>query len=413
MGSPAAMIDLVRRRNGGSVATDVILDVGLDVLEDDPYPIYVWMRRELPIAFVPEVGRVLVTTWSLCEEAGSNDDVFGPTQHPFAEVYGLPNVMSLSGTEHRTLRNSLNAPFRPRAVNDERDTTLRPIVARYVDAMRPRGRADVCDELLDPISVRAVGDVMGFTDVDDDTLGRWFRGYAAYLVDFGRDASVAEAGRAVKAQVRAYLEERLPAIAAAEPTHDALSHMIRDGMPEGRTRTVDDIIGTVGLMIVGGIQEPAHAAANTLLGVFGQPEQAARLAADPTAWSARAVEEGLRWLPPFGMTEKTTTADVMLGGLLFPAGTEVSMVIGSANRDPERFARPDVFDLDRDDQGTMAFGYGVHFCIGHYVARVLAQLMLEELFARLPRLRPDPDREPTVRGWANRAAYHLPLVWDA
>lgn len=405
------MLDQVVRRNGGERATDVIFEIGLDVLEDDPYPIYAWMRHELPIAFVPEVGRVLVTTWALCNEAGSNDEVFGPTQHPFSEVYGVPNVMSLSGTAHRTLRNALNPPFRPRAVNGYREALLRATAVRHVDAIRPRGGADVATELLEPISVRAIGDVMGFVDVDDETIARWFRGYAAYLVNFGRQEPVAERGRAVKEEVRRYLEGRLPVL-RDHPADDALSHMLRDGLPDGQTRSVDELIGTVGLMIVGGIQEPAHAAANALLGLLGRPDQLARVSADPPAWSDEVIEEGLRWLPPFGMTEKTTTTDVMLGGLLFPAGTEVSMVIGAANRDPDRFPDPDVFDIDRDTQGQMAFGYGVHFCIGHFVARVLAKMMVEEMLARLPNLRFDPDRAPYVHGWANRAAYRLPLVWD-
>ena len=406
------MQNQVVRRNDGTRATDVIFQIGLDVLEEDPYPVYAWMRRELPIAFVPEVGRVLVTTWALCDEAGTNDEVFGPTQHPFSEVYGVPNVMSLTGSAHRTLRNSLNAPFRPRAVNEYRERMLRATAVRFVDAIRPLGRADISTELFEPISVRAIGDVLGFTDVDDETLGRWFRGYAAYLVDFGRNEQVAAHGRAVKEEVRAYLERRLPVL-TANPQGDALSHMLHDGMPEGQTRSVGELIGTVGLMIVGGIQEPAHAAANALFGLLGRPDQAARVAAEPSAWSPQVIEEGLRWLPPFGMTEKQTMTDTTLGGLLLPAGTEVSMVIGSANRDPEHFPDPDVFDIDRDTKGHMAFGYGVHFCIGHYVARSLAQVMIEEAFVRLPNLRPDPDRGAIVHGWANRAASRLPLVWDA
>jgi cytochrome P450 len=405
------MRDLIRGKDAG-IATDVIFDIRLEELEHDPYPTYVWMRRHLPIAFVPDVGRVLVTTWALCDEAGSNDDVFGPTQHPFSEVYGVPNVMSLTGRAHRNLRNSANPPFRPRTVDAYRDSKLRSIAARYVEAIRPNGRADVSGELLEPISVRAIGDIMGFVDVDDATIGRWFRGYAAYLVDFGRDPEVVRRGRAVKEEVHAYLQGRAP-ILIDRPGDDALSHMLHDGMPDGQTRSVDALIGTVGLMIVGGIQEPAHAAANALLGLFGRPEQAERMAADPTVWSPNVVEEGLRWLPPFGMTEKTTTTETTLGGLVFPAGTEVSMVIGSANRDPARFPEPDVFDIDRDTRGQMAFGYGVHFCIGHHVARVLAQVMLEEMFSRLPNPRLDPDLEPYVHGWANRAAYRLPLVWDA
>jgi cytochrome P450 len=406
------MIGQIQRRNGGEIATDVILDVGLDALEADPYPIYRWMRREAPIAYVPETGRVLVTTWALCEEAGGNDEVFGPTQHPFNVVYGDPNVMSLTGPAHRSLRNSLNAPFRPRAVNDYKEGVLRATAVRYVDAIRARGAAEVCGELLEPISLRAVGDVLGFVDLDDETLGRWFRGYAAYLVDFGRDAGVAEQGRAVKAEVRAYLERRLPEL-AERPDGSALSHMLHDGLDPGQTRSVDELIGSVGVLIVGGIQEPAHAVANTLFGLLGRPDQAGRVAADPEALSRAAIEEGLRWLSPFGMTEKRTTGETTLGGLRFPAGTEVGLVIGAANRDPDHFEDPETYDLDRDPQGHQSFGYGVHFCIGHYVARVLAQVILEEMFQRLPGLRPDPDRQPVVHGWANRAALELPLAWNA
>jgi cytochrome P450 len=405
------MLELVRRRNGGTVATDVILDAPLEMLEQDPFPIYKWMRRDVPIAFVPEVGRVLVTTWALCEEAGSNDNVFGPTQHPFDKVYGALNVMSLTGAAHRNLRNASNVPFRPRAVKSYQDTVLRAVARRYIDEIRPSGGADVCEDLLEPISQRAIGDVLGFADVDDHTIGRWLHAYAAYLVDFGRDETVAERGRGIKAEVRAYLEERVPTL-VQRPDDSALSHMLHDGMPDGQTRSIDDLIGTVGVMIVGGIQEPAHAAANALLGLFTRPDQAARVATEPARWSLKVVEEGLRWLAPFGMTEKCTTSDCVLGGLAFPPGTEVSLVIGSANRDPDNFSDPDVYDLDRKQVSHQSFGYGIHYCIGHYVARVLAQVMIEEMFEKLPNLRPDPDREPFVHGWANRAAYHLPLVWD-
>ena len=165
-------------------------------------------------------------------------------------------------------------------------------------------------------------------------------------------------------------------------------------------------------MIVGGFQEPAHGAANSLHGLFTRPDQAARVAADPAAWCGAAVDEGLRWLAPFSQTEKLTTADVTVGGVLFPAGTEVSLVLGSANRDETRYDDPDVFDLDRPRLSHVAFGFGLHFCLGHYVARQLEQVMLEEMFSRLPNLRPDPDKPPLVHGWAVRAAKRLPVVWD-
>jgi aromatic O-demethylase, cytochrome P450 subunit len=393
-------------------AADIVHDVALEALEHDPYPTYSWMRRHRPIAYVPETRRVWITTWDLCDEAGRNDEVFGPTRDVFHAVYGKPNVMSLTGAEHLAHRSALNACFRPRAVNEYRERLLRATAVRYIDPIRDRGEADASTEILERISMRAIGDVLGFTDVQDDILIRWFHGFAAYLVDFGRSSEVAEHGRAIKAEVAAYLRTRLDPL-VAHPDGSTLSHLLHDGMPEGTTRGIEEIIGDVGVMIVGGFQEPAHGAANSLHGLFTRPDQAARLRADPAAWSAAAVEEGLRWLAPFSMTEKLTTADVTLGDVRFPAGTEVAMVLGSANRDETRYADPDVFDLDRPRQSHAAFGYGLHFCLGHFVARQLERVMLEEMFVRLPNLRPDRDQAATVHGWAVRAAKRLPVVWDA
>jgi cytochrome P450 len=369
------------------------------------------MRRHRPIAYVPETGRVWITTWDLCDQAGRNNEVFGPTRDVFHAVYGNPNVMSLTGAEHQAHRAPLNACFRPRAVNGYGEQLFRATAARYIDDIRDRGEADANGEILERISMRAIGDVLGFSDLPDDVLIRWFHGYAAYLTDFGRSDDVAEYGRRIKAEVAAYLETRAGQL-ATHPDGSTLSHLLHDGMPEGTTRGIDEIIGDIGVMIVGGFQEPAHGAANSLHGLFTRPDQAARLAADPPTWSAAAVEEGLRWLAPFSMTEKLTTADVSVGGVRFPAGTEVALVLGSANRDETRYQDPDVFDLDRPRQSHAAFGYGLHFCLGHFVARRLEQVMLEELFTRLPSLRPDPGRTPVVHGWAVRAAKRLPVVWD-
>ena len=87
-------------------------------------------------------------------------------------------------------------------------------------------------------------------------------------------------------------------------------------------------------------------------------------------------------------------------------------MIGSATRDPSRFPDPDVYDLDRPRQTHVAFGHGTHFCVGHSIARSLGQVVLEEMFSRLPGLRLDPDRAPVVHGWAVRGASSLPLMWD-
>ena len=393
-------------------ATEIVVDARLSDIEADPYPLYAWMRRACPIAWVPETERLWITTWALCREAGDNDGVFGPTQEVFGLVYGTPNVMSLMGEDHLQARAPLDARFRPRAVTGYVDSVLRATAVRYIDEIRQRGSAEINGELLEPITLRAVGEVLGFSEVDDATLARWFRALSEYLVDHGRTPETSAAGELIKDEVRAHLETRFENF-QRRPDDSTLSLMFTHGMPDGQLRSIDEVIGTVALMIVGGFQEPAHGTASALLGLLGRPDQAAAVAADPPSLSAKVIHEGLRWIAPFNMTEKLTTEDVELGGMLIPAGTEIALCLGSANRDETVFEDPDVYDLHRPRHTHVSFGYGVHLCVGHYVSRQLGKVCIEELFARLPGLRLDPDREPVVHGWAVRAAKHLPVLWDA
>ena len=146
-------------------AAGIVHDVPLEVLEDDPYPTYAWMRRHRPVAFVPETGRVWITTWDLCDEAGRNDKVFGPTSEVFHAVYGNPNVMSLSGPEHLAHRAALNACFRPRAVNGYREHILRATAVRYIDAIRDQGQADAPDHITEAVVTETIRAAAGHSPV--------------------------------------------------------------------------------------------------------------------------------------------------------------------------------------------------------------------------------------------------------
>ena len=282
-------MEQLQRQPGGRLATDVVLDVSLEDLERDPLPDLQLDARELPH----------------CLDSLGRKGFFEPAKDIFNQVYGDPNVINLNGPAHRDLRNAANPPFRPRAVNTYRDTGLRATAISHIDAIAPRGAAEVTGDVLEAISQRAAGDVLGFTDVDDETVSRWFHDYGAYLVDFGRSEQVAARGRSAKAEVIAYLEGRIPGL-IANPDGSALSHMLHDGMPAGRTRSMEAMIG---VLIVGRFQEPPHGIANSSLGLLGRSEQAERVAADLKAWSTKAIDEGMRWISPFGMTATVMLTD--------------------------------------------------------------------------------------------------------
>ena len=395
------------------LATNIKFDVPLAELETDPHPTYAAMRKDKrPITFIPETGMVVVTTWDLVDYVVGNDHLFGPTEVIFDTVYGRPNILSLSGDPHMAMRNVINPPFRPRAIRVIRDTVLRQIAIKVVEEVKDRGWADAPRDILEPISQRAIGNLIGLGAVDDATIARWFHWYGAYLVDVGRSPDVTSRGEMAKEEVRRFLERQ-----SDQPLDDiagtALYHMLKDGMPDGSTRGLDEVMGSLGVLIVGGIQEPAHAAASALLGILSSPEAHQRMATAPRDWSARALEEGLRWITPFGIGHRRVRADTIIGEILFEEGTEVAIARDSANRDPLRYNLPERYDIERPELAHMSFGSsGPHFCIGHAAARSLGQVVLEEMFERLPGLRLDPAMQAVVHGWNVRGPKTLPIVWD-
>ncbi|MFC7765913.1 cytochrome P450 [Leucobacter soli] len=151
------------------------------------------------------------------------------------------------------------------------------------------------------------------------------------------------------------------------------------------------------VILLGGMQEPGHAAGSTLMGLFGEPEQWQKLVDDPDEYIPLAVHEGMRWIAPIGAVERMATRDVELYGQKIPAGSMVEVVLGSANRDASRFDEPDRFDMERTGRVNQAFGNGEHFCAGHFFARQVQRIMFEELVPALPGSAPTPTRPPRSR----------------
>jgi len=376
-------------------------------LEDDPYPVLAWLRRDHPVAYAPMLDRWLVTRWADCERIAGDAAAFpAPTARPtMVATFGVPNVLTVDGDQHRALRAPFEAPFRPRAVQVYIDDLVRPVALGLVDGLFRNGSVELMDTYFEPLSVRAFAGAMGIGDVGDATLRTWFHGLGLGATNHGGDPNVQAVADAVCREIEEVLEP-LVERRRREPDRSGLSQMIHTGTADGHGRRLEEILPTLKIALLGGMQEPGHGAGSALLGLLTNDRQRAAVVADGSL-VADVVREGLRWLAPVGFVSRTAARDITVNGVEVPAGAEIDCVIASANRDETRFDRPEDFDIFRTQSAYVAFGYGRHFCAGHYFAREVMRIGLEVLLEACPGIRLDADRPAVVRGFEFRAPREL------
>jgi cytochrome P450 len=382
-------------------------------LDRDPYPIYARLRREAPVCHVPAVGLWLVTRWADVEHAATHPEAFSARvlPSPLDRTMGGESILLVDGEPQKRLRAMLDPSLRPRVVEERTPALAEPIVARLLDGLAGRGEAELMADFFEPVSVLSLGQVLGLGHLDGDTLRRWFHGLAEGATNFEDDPVKWEASDAVAAEIDRELApvfERL----LAEPDGSTIATML-----EHATGTLEErvaaILPTLKVILLGGMQEPGHAAGSTVVGLL-ESGQAAALAADPGGLVRDAIEEGLRWVSPIGTQTRRAVAETELGGTTLLAGANVGLLVSSANRDEDVWGETaDAFDMFRPRRNHAAFGFGTHFCSGHHFSRLQMRIAVQRLFERLPGLRLDPERPPELSGWEFRAPRHLHVTWDA
>jgi aromatic O-demethylase, cytochrome P450 subunit len=386
-------------------------DISVELLENEPYPVFERLRQEAPIAWIPALQAYVASTWQECWEIASDFQNFGGTTDPNTEhVFGQPCILSVDGDVHAGLRGMVDPNLRPRAVNRYIDRLVRPIAQQRVAHLKDHGSAELMSEYFEPISVRAVGDLLGFQEVDSDTLRRWFHDLSTGFANKALHPEGFEPSDRATKEIKAFVDPKLERL-AREPDDGGLSHWLHDGMPEGQTRSAEYIYPTLLVILLGGMQEPGHGAGSVLVGLFSNPEQLQRVIQDKMH-IPRAVSEGLRWVAPIWTTlGRRPLQEVERAGVTLPAGAHILLAYGSANRDETEFERPDVFDMDRAQHPHMAFGTGKHACAGSAFAPNVIRIALEELFAAFPRIQLDLEHEPKLWGWIFRGPEELRVTW--
>ncbi|WP_328814235.1 cytochrome P450 [Rhodococcus sp. NBC_00297] len=395
-----------------TVSTAESIDIA--ELENDPSPFYTRMRHEAPVTWVPVLDGWLVSRWDEAAEILGDPTRWGaaPNVPIFDRVAGGTSVLGTDGAKHADMRAGVDAAVAPQAVLGYVDAVVRPIAQKYLERFQHRGRADLTAEYFEPISVEALRHVMGLAPyVDAETLVRWFHDLAAGSANHVDDPEVWAATDRATAEIEQIVGPVLDRLRREGPSEGMLSHMVFAARDSGEARTNAEIYPNLKVVLLGGMQEPGHAGANTMFGLLSNPGQLAEVREDLDLIPA-AVQEGLRWISALGTAERRAIGDQTVGGVTVPDGALVYVPLHSVNRDETRFEQPNAFDINRKRKPHLAFGGGEHFCAGHFFARHVMKIMLEELIPALPGARLDPESNPVVTGFMFRAAVKLPAAWD-
>jgi hypothetical protein len=386
---------------------------GLDFLDPDfladPYPVYHRLRAEDPVHHHP-FGFYVLTRYDDVA-AFLRDPRFGKSgyQALFESRFGggadaswlALSMLFRDPPDHTRLRALVGKAFTPRVVE-----TLRPRVQTIVDRLLDRaagaGRMEVIADLAYPLPVTVISELLGVPATEADVVRGWSLDLARALdaIALPVDPEVIERGRRATGDMVDYFR-RLAEARRRQPGPDLLSGLV-EAEEAGDRLTERELLATCVLLYVAGHETTVNLIGNGLLALLRHPEERRRLRDNPALVSG-AIEELLRFDGPVQRTGRMATCDAEIGGVAIPAGSLVLGFLGAANRDPAHFAEPDRLDVARDEPRHLAFGSGIHYCLGAPLARLEAQVAIGTLLGRFPGLtlaveRPAWRPSSTLRG---------------
>jgi cytochrome P450 len=384
--------------------------VTLDLLEEDPYPVYARLRDEEPVSQVPAVQLWLVTRYEDVRLVDVTPDVFTAQTVPSTlnRTMGV-NMLGSEGPGQQRIRRITEAPFRPRDVEERARGLIPGMAHELIDGFVDRGEIDLFTAFCDPMSVRTLRFLLGLDEIPWEDLLAWNQGIMAGLANFEGDPTKQEPADRASAELGAAIEGVLDRL-EAEPDGSVLSRMLHHDA-DGDRMSRDEIVANTKLMLSGGLQEPRDLIALVVWALASHSEQLEHVRADRSLLRP-AVEETLRWAGPVGTSTRQTTMPTSLAGVDLPEGALIGAVLSSADRDPRRFSDPDRFDIHRREGAHLAFAIGNHFCLGAWFGRHLARVSTDILLDRLPNLRLDPEHPVVLRGWEFRAPLSTHVLWD-
>lgn len=384
----------------------------------DPYPAYKRLRETAPVYKSP-VLRSLVLSRHRDVSALLQDDRFGAdrTEATLAKQLGMFEALSpglrdavtksllmIDAPDHTRLRRLVSRAFTPRVIQGLRDR-VEELVAELLDEMARQPDPDLIRDLADPLPLLLIAEMLGVPVEDRAQLKSWSNAAAGILDPLQVQGGLAPIETALE-ELSAHLDSVF-ADRRKAPRDDLVSALVAVE-EQGDVLSEAELISLSLLILVAGNETTTNLIGNGMLALFRDARERRRLQDDP-GLAKRAIEELLRFDSPVQTTDRVAREDLELHGYRVKKGDVVGVLLGSANRDPEQFTDPDRLDLGREDNPHLAFGHGVHFCLGAQLARLEGQIAITRLLERFP----DLDGERNPRTWKRsivlRGLTSLPL----
>jgi cytochrome P450 family 142 subfamily A polypeptide 1 len=357
----------------------------------DPYSTYAWMREHAPLYWDAANELWGVSRYDDVLEIEKRKDVFISSDQEKGgyrpNIPADPAMIGLDDPLHHKRRNLVSRRFTPRAIVDREDH-VRAAVRQLFDAVEDNGgQAEIVAELAAPLPAMTIGWLLGFGEDRWPELKAWSErtimlgGGPRYLTDDGMVAAMEFAQAA----------SDLHGARDKCPMDDVMSIWVRADI-EGEPLSVETVIADCLLLLDGGAETTRTVIARTLLNLIAHPDQWELLKAGPDL--AVATEEFIRYVTPIHNMCRVASVDTEVARHPVQAGQQLVLLYGSANRDPRHFVEPERFDVTRQPNDHLAFGFGTHFCLGAALARMEIRLFFEELVRRVQSLRLVPGTRP-------------------
>ena len=378
----------------------------------DPYTALAQMRREQPVQRLDFSGMpheeskpvFIVYRYEDVAQVLRDNETYSSSiiLAFFGDALGTHVVLGMDEPAHRRHRALVSAAFTQRALARRENELVAQVGNALIDRFADRGRADLVPDFTFPYPTQIIAGLLGLPREDYAQFQRWSISLLSITVNRERAVAASEA-------LRDYF---VPILAArrAEPRDDLISSLAHAEI-DGEKLADEEIFSFLRLLLPAGVETTYRSTGNLLFGLLSNPDQLDAVRADRSL-IPQAIEEAVRWEPPLLTITRVVTRDTRLGSVDIPAGSTVMPMLGSANRDEQRWSDPDRFDVFRPPKPHIGFGHGTHVCLGMHLARLEMRVALDLLFDRLPHLRLDPEGDdPHIRGQVFRSPTSLPVLF--